>query len=187
MRRRLGGCTQLVKSTKTIYSRRQLTDLKVVLTKQRGAPDAPTLTTHGQYLFAMQVKKVVEQVPDHDRPWFRMLRDTERLTRQGSPPITLPLDLEGKTRFAAGNAFPVPVIVAMLRPMLEALSTSGLDLASWPPRNMLSRKVPECVAAAAKQMKAKPRKVKTVRKALKVKQTTLVRKALKVKKTKFIL
>ena len=68
--------------------------------------------------------------------------------------------------------------------MLEALSTSGLDLASWPPRNMLSRNVPERVAAAAKQMKAKPRKVK----ALKVKQTTLVRKALKVKKkTEFIL
>ena len=54
---------------------------------------------------------------------------------------------------------------------------------------MLSRKVPECVAAAAKQMKAKPRKVKTVqaRKASNVKKTTLVRKALKVKKTKFIL
>ena len=55
------------------------------------------------------------------------------------------------------------------------------------PGTMLSRKVPECVAVAAKQMKAKPRKVKTVRKALKVKQTTLVRKALKVKKTEFIL
>ena len=148
--------------------------------------NAPTLTTHNQYLFALQVKEVVEQVPDNERQWFRKLRDTERLTLQGFPK-TLALDLKGKTRFAAGNAFPVPVIVAMLHPMLEALSKSSLDLATWPPMHMLSRKDLECVAVAAKQMKAKPRKVKTVRKALKVKQTTLVRKALKDKKTEFIL
>ena len=148
---------------------------------------APTLTTRNQYLFVLQVKEVVERVPDNERQWFRKLRDTERLTLQGFPK-TLALDLKGKTRFAAGNAFPVPVIVAMLHPMLEALSTSGLGLASWPPRNMLSRKVPGCVAAVAKQMKAKPRKVKTVqaRKASNVKKTTWVRKALTVKKTKFI-
>ena len=126
----------------------------------------------------LRVKEVVEQVSDHERLWFRKLRDTERLTLQGFPK-TLALDLKGKTRFAAGNAFPAPVIVAMLHPMLEALSKSGLDLATWPPRHMLSRKVPECVAVAANQMKAKPRKVKT--------KTKLVWESLNVKKTQFIL
>ena len=136
--------------------------------------NAPALTTHNQYLFVLQVKEVAEQVPDNERQWLRKLRDTQRLTLQGFPK-TLALDLKGKTRFAAGNAFPAPVIVAMLHPMLEALSKSGLDLATWPPRHMLSRKVPECVAVAANQMKAKPRNVKTgqVRKALNAKETNL--------------
>ena len=83
---------------------------------------APTLTTHNTSLIVLSVRGVVEEIPDDKREFFRFLHDSERLGLQGLP-ITLIQTLPAnKVAFAAGNAYPVPLIIATMQPMLMALS-----------------------------------------------------------------
>ena len=84
----------------------------------------PTLTCHNAYLLVLSVADVINDVADEEREFFRWLHDSERLALQGLPPDMLQ-DLPcGKAIKAAGNAFPVPLIIACLHPMLMAASES---------------------------------------------------------------
>lgn len=83
---------------------------------------APTLTTHNAYLLIMSVQDVVRQTPDEEREFFRKVRDAERLSLQGLPLKMLHTLPRGKIVFATGNAYPVPLIIAVFQPMLMALS-----------------------------------------------------------------
>ena len=81
----------------------------------------------------MSVADVVHGVEDCNRVFFRRFKETERLTIMGFPAdlvLTLGANLTWK---ASGNAYPPPLIVAGLQPMLMTLARSGVDLASWPP------------------------------------------------------
>ena len=82
-------------------------------------------------------------------------RDPERLILQGLPKELHLLLPKGKTVKAAGNAYPVPLIIATLNPMLLALHRSGLDLVNWPPKKMLSDKTPDSLPAATKAFATK--------------------------------
>ena len=56
---------------------------------------------------------------------------------------------------AAGNAYPVPFLVATLHPLLDALAHSSLDLLQWPPR--LGNKVPPCITVIARKLHSRQR------------------------------
>jgi len=82
---------------------------------------APTLTTHNSYLMVMSVADVVNETADSDREFFRKLMDSERLILQGLPTdllLTLP---PGRAVFASGNAYPPPLIISAMQPMLMAV------------------------------------------------------------------
>ena len=115
---------------------------------------APTLTTQNSCLFVMSVSDVVHGVDDASRKFFRFFTKPERLALQGFPPhqaLRLP---ENKIVFAAGNAYPVPLIVATLHPMLKSLVDSGLDLCSHPAPEMLSATVPASIPKILKALAA---------------------------------
>ena len=95
--------------------------------------NAPTLTCHSTYLAVLSVSCVVGDVEDDQRDFFRFLTKPERLALQGFPP-ELAMDLpEEKICFASGNAYPIPLIIAVLHPMLMTIaSCEQLDFPSWP-------------------------------------------------------
>jgi site-specific DNA-cytosine methylase len=108
--------------------------------------NAPTLTTHNVYLVIISVGCVVANVADEMRLFFRFFTLPERLALQGFPP-QLALDLpETKICFASGNAYPVPLLVAVLCPMLHAVASSEqVDFASWPGNEMSSQIEPRLI------------------------------------------
>ena len=118
----------------------------------------PTLTTHNTYLFVASVKDVVKGVPDIDRLIFRKLHPAERLTLQGFRK-ELALQLGTKTLQAAGNAYPPPLIISVLWPMLDALAKSNIDFVNWPPSHLVSNEIPHDIIDTARRcMAARPRK-----------------------------
>lgn len=103
----------------------------------------PTLTTHNSYLFVLSVRDIIHNVEDNQREYFGKLTGPVRLALQGFPP-SLALDLpEGKITFAAGNAYPIPLLVAVFQPMLAALALSDVSLATWPPADMVTTVMPD--------------------------------------------
>jgi hypothetical protein len=48
---------------------------------------------------------------------------------------------------AAGNAYIVPLIIAVLQPMLMALAKSNVNHAAWSPSHLVSRELPEGLRA----------------------------------------
>ena len=121
---------------------------------------APTFTTSNSSLFVWSVRGVADKTPDDQREFFRKFRNSERLALQGFPPdIVFQLSPE-LAMFAAGNAYPVPLIIATLHPMLHALSLSKVNLASWPPAELLLPGVPDCLDKFTKDSLKKPRLLK---------------------------
>eukprot|EP00973_Karenia_brevis_P082759 11471178-Karenia_brevis.AAC.1 len=92
---------------------------------------SPTLTCHNCYLVVMSVADVCDETPDGEREFFRKLADCERLLLQGVPSNVLGLLPPGKAVFACGNAFPVPLIISALHPLLDVIGQK-IDLAQWP-------------------------------------------------------
>ena len=85
--------------------------------------NTPTLTTTNRYLMVLDVRSVVKNVPDADREFFRLLEVVERLGLQGFPKkLTKYMATDVLGIKAAGNAYPIPLIVACSAPMLVALS-----------------------------------------------------------------
>ncbi|CAE7521126.1 mthTIM [Symbiodinium sp. CCMP2592] len=85
----------------------------------------PTLTTAGMYLFLVSVGCL--RKPDDKRRYFRFLDSTERLTLQGFKKDVLASSPDCLRRKAAGNAYPVPLVAAVLAPMLQQLSQPDLQ------------------------------------------------------------
>eukprot|EP00973_Karenia_brevis_P089597 12398603-Karenia_brevis.AAC.1 len=59
---------------------------------------------------------------------------------------------------AAGNAYPVPFLVATVHPLLDALAHSSLDLLQWPPK--LARQVPPCITVIMRKLHSRQRVAK---------------------------
>ena len=84
----------------------------------------PTLKTGNRYLMAMSVHDLHKT--DSEREIMRWVLPQERPGLQGcSKNVTLRLDAAG-TIHACGNAFPVPVLGAVLAPIVNAIAMSGL-------------------------------------------------------------
>jgi hypothetical protein len=106
----------------------------------------PTLTTNSNYFWFADVRGIIEAVPDEEREIFRLLMPCERLGLQGFRPSAA-LDLTpGACAKAAGNAYPPPLIIAVLHGMLEAVGNHHFDFRSWPPASALAS--PTCPQVA---------------------------------------
>ena len=120
---------------------------------------APTLTCRNFYLFAMSVGCVVRRLPDHERQTFRWIQNSERLTLQGFPPdlaLWMPTDAVFK---AAGNAYPVPLMIATMHPLLKAIKDrigNGFDFNAWP--DQLQGEVPPECNEIARRLSAAPKR-----------------------------
>ncbi len=80
---------------------------------------------------------MAKEVPDKERVFFRKVRGTERIVGQGFPKSTR-LQLPGLSVKAAGNAYPVPLIIANLHGMINAIGNPAFAFASWPPKEVVS-------------------------------------------------
>ena len=116
----------------------------------------PTLTTHNHYLVIISVHDVIDNTPDEQREFFRKIHDCERLQLQGLPASLLAWLPAGKAVKASGNAYPVPLIIAVLQPILMAVS-SKICLPRWPPPEIVSSVLPDGLAGFERALKAKPR------------------------------
>ena len=113
----------------------------------------PTLTTHNRYLMIMSVACVVNGVADSDREFFRKPTLPERLTMQGFPAklaLLLPIN---KILFAAGNSYPVPLIIANLWPILNAVAASGM-FPTYPGAGVVTKIVPKHMPLVIKALNA---------------------------------
>ena len=119
-----------------------------------------TLTTNSSCLMVLDVKGVVEDLPDEEREFVRHVRESEKLVAQGfSKNSHLLLDTRC-ARKAAGNAYPVNLMVAVLEPIIEMLTPEKFpsDFAAWPPASLLQSHGDGLVAvrAATKELKKSP-------------------------------
>ena len=90
----------------------------------------PTLTTNSTALTFLSVKDVVEQTPDTQRVLFRKVHAEEKLQAQGFPKEAAHKLSHAACTKAAGNAYPVPLIAAVLHPMIAELA--AFSLREWP-------------------------------------------------------
>ena len=82
----------------------------------------PTLLTKDAYLFVLSVDDI-DLCDDAHREVLRFLQCQERLALQGfSPTLYEHLSNDTLARKAAGNAYPPPLIAAVLAPMVDALA-----------------------------------------------------------------
>jgi len=116
------------------------------------------------YLFVLSVEDVFRKTPDADREFFRYFKGAERISLQGFPTKIiedLPPDVVCK---AAGNAYPVPLIIAVTHPVLRLICESdSLDFATWPPTEMRSRVVPSVVGDVLSALISRPRAAKPMK------------------------
>ena len=85
---------------------------------------APTLTTSNKYLFVVSVGCL--RKPEAERRFFRFLDSTERLTLQGFKKSVLSTSSGALRIKASGNAYPVPLLAAVLAPLLQQLAHPSL-------------------------------------------------------------
>jgi len=99
--------------------------------KQRVAVNhAPCLTTHNRYLFILRASEV--ELPYELRTLHRYVHPAERLLWQGFDAERTYMDLgHSKSRFAAGNCYPVGIMLAALLPMARAIACSSTDFMNW--------------------------------------------------------
>ena len=97
----------------------------------------PTLTTANDGLFLLSARDVYHRTTDHEREFFRKPRATERMTAQGFPPDVVLHVPSSQHMFAAGNAYPPPLITANLHPFLRSVGESSIGLETWPTRESL--------------------------------------------------
>ena len=111
-----------------------------------------TVTTHNNSLIVMSVRDIVLRTEDSSREFFRKLLLPERLQLQGFP-ASLALRLpENKITVASGNAYPVPLIIASLFPMIAAVGNSDVALSAWPPPEALLSGVPIGISKLARAL-----------------------------------
>ena len=119
-----------------------------------------TLTTNSSCLMVLDVKGVVEDVPDGEREFMRHVRESEKLVAQGFSKNTHLLLDTRCARKAAGNAYPVNLMVAVLQPIIQMLTPEKFpfDFAAWPPASLLEPHSAGVATAraAAKELKKTP-------------------------------
>lgn len=100
-----------------------------------------TLTTANKYLFVLSVHDI--KLPRCQRAFCRFLSPGERLVLQGFPPDTAKQlgNDESLIAKAAGNAYPVPLIAAVLKPMIQAIDSSSKSLGEWPTQSTDAQEV----------------------------------------------
>lgn len=81
----------------------------------------PTLTTTNKYLFVASLDLEKEE---KDRKFFRFLAPSERMLLQGFDESTLAGSSDALRVKGAGNAYPVPLMIAALAPMLSEVRKS---------------------------------------------------------------
>ena len=105
----------------------------------------PTLTTSNRYLFVFSTDDLDE--PLGKRAFARFLLPAERMALQGFPLAYAEFIPEGMHVKASGNAYPVPVVGAVLFPILRQLGNlEPGTLLNWPPEDANSGVVPEMCA-----------------------------------------
>ena len=98
--------------------------------------NCPTFTCHNFDLLVLSVHDVVHDVPDASREFFRILSPPERLTLQGFPAKMAATLGKTLTYKASGNAYPPPLMLACLYPMMAAIGSSSINLQLWPPSDL---------------------------------------------------
>ena len=117
-----------------------------------------TLTTKNSYLFILSVKDVIDRRPDAEREFMRRLTNCERLALQGFPPEVASWLTPAKCFRASGNAYPIPLLIAVLHPVLQAIGEkSDFNFLVWPPASMVSRMVPSGLTEFEKLVRATPK------------------------------
>ena len=123
---------------------------------------APTFTCRNRYMFLISVKDVVGNREYSEFEFFRFIVVAERLALQGfEPEILNELDTTALALKASGNAYPVPLIIAALHPILKLIANPKFKFKAWPPRNILSSRVPEIVPKIMQLLLAKGGSLKT--------------------------
>jgi len=89
----------------------------------------PTLTTNSKYLMVVDVKGCVNSSPDSERDFMRLVHNSEKLTCQGFPKnVLVSLGSQSLAQKASGNAYPPPLIVANLHPIVKGIvEADGLN------------------------------------------------------------
>lgn len=115
----------------------------------------PTLTTKSSCLMVLSVLDSVLCKPDSEREFIRHVRSCEKLVAQGFPKTTALFMSSGKSMKAAGNAYPVQLVSAVLNPIMVLIA--AFDLASWPHASILSSHEDAMVAVSeSTKLFAKP-------------------------------
>ena len=92
----------------------------------------PTLTCNNKYLYVMSVRDM--EKPDEEKEFARFLLPKERLVLQGfRADVYDKLPTESTVVKAAGNAYPVPLLMACLKPIVEEISKTNDGLMARPP------------------------------------------------------
>ena len=104
----------------------------------------PTLTTNSRYMCVMGVSDVIDNVVDSKRTYFRFVHNAEKLVAQGFPKrVALELSPAMALK-AAGNAYPVALIIAVLHPLLKSVHDAlGANLHVWPSKLDIQEDTPE--------------------------------------------
>ena len=120
----------------------------------------PTLTCSNRYLLVSTISDIVDNVPYEKREFFRWLANVERLTLQGFRK-EVALELTDASAFkAAGNAYPIPLIISAVHPMIQAIHqaiAAGFNFVDWPPSEMLEFGTPIGIAEFERAIQRKPK------------------------------
>ena len=89
------------------------------------------MTTYNKYLWITLASDIGK--PEDQQMYHRFLCSPERMAIQGkSPWLAVKLKSEALAMKASGNAYPTPVMVAAIVPMLQAVSDSGANKCGLP-------------------------------------------------------
>lgn len=134
----------------------------------------PTLTTTNKYLFISSLEG-----PEKDRKFFRFLSPTERMLLQGFHGSTLADTSEALRIKGSGNAYPVPLMIAALAPLLKEIK-KGLGVKPSSHQSLLIKDAKDvcksfdefmegCRVASSKKRKGKKRPAAMKKRAAKPK------------------
>jgi len=143
---------------------------------------APTQKTGNLYQLVVSTEDI--EKPSGERAFFRMLHPAERMALQGFDPCICKNLSPAKAVKAAGNAYPPPLILAALAPLLDAIAKKGplpplVGGTRIPHPDTAAFKVPPLCHVKGKAMKAKKQKAMKAKAKAKAKVVAKKSKAMK--------
>ena len=137
----------------------------------------PTLTSRNRYLYVIDAGEASRSTPFDERRFSRWITASERMAVQGFPPdVCAQLVSWGLCLKASGNAYPPPLIAAVLVPMLRAFAESGGALEARLPQALPAFVVPG-MAHRVEQIFARPLPKQRARAQAKAKQKARAQRA----------